>query len=122
MKINNLMIDDWVKLVADDTEEFLQVNYVRRDGVGFKKYSHFFDEIEPIPLTEEILVKNGFWRGCYVKYFQHKFLNNLGIDIGENVHLDHFIDDLILEVRYVHELQHALRLCGLNDLADNFKI
>ena len=23
---------------------------------------------------------------------------------------------------YLHELQHALRLCGLNDLADNFKL
>ncbi|MBQ0088527.1 MAG: hypothetical protein KBT27_04250 [Prevotellaceae bacterium] len=27
-----------------------------------------------------------------------------------------------IQIKYVHELQHALRLCGLNDLADNFKI
>ncbi len=25
-------------------------------------------------------------------------------------------------INYVHELQHALRLCGLTDLADNFKV
>lgn len=29
---------------------------------------------------------------------------------------------LIFVASYIHELQHALRLCGLNDLADNFKI
>ena len=29
---------------------------------------------------------------------------------------------LRINVFYVHELQHALRLCGLNELADNFKI
>lgn len=28
----------------------------------------------------------------------------------------------IYHLRYVHELQHALRLCGLDELADNFKV
>ena len=28
----------------------------------------------------------------------------------------------IYHLRYVHELQHALRLCGLDELADNFKL
>lgn len=27
-----------------------------------------------------------------------------------------------IEFKYVHQLQHALRLCGLDELADNFKI
>lgn len=29
---------------------------------------------------------------------------------------------LCAKVKYVHELQHALRLCGLSELADNLKI
>ena len=28
----------------------------------------------------------------------------------------------VIDVHCVHELQHALRLCGLGELADNFKI
>jgi len=27
-----------------------------------------------------------------------------------------------VRVNYVHQLQHALRLCGLNELANNFKL
>lgn len=30
--------------------------------------------------------------------------------------------DAYIHIYYVHELQHALRLCGLNELADNFKV
>ena len=26
------------------------------------------------------------------------------------------------QIRYVHQLQHALRICELDELADNFKI
>lgn len=29
---------------------------------------------------------------------------------------------LCAKVKYVHELQHALRLCGLSELAENLKI
>ena len=29
---------------------------------------------------------------------------------------------IVEQFYYFHELQHALRLCGLNELADNFKI
>lgn len=31
-------------------------------------------------------------------------------------------NELRINIDYVHELQQALRLCGLNELADNFKI
>ena len=65
-----LMWGDWVRLVADNDNEVLQVNYVRRDGVGFKKYVVYFNEIEPIPLTAEILEKNGF------KKLKAKKMNN----------------------------------------------
>lgn len=32
------------------------------------------------------------------------------------------IYDSVITCEYVHQLQHALRLCKLNELADNFKI
>ena len=31
-------------------------------------------------------------------------------------------NDVYVPVHFVHELQHALRLMGLEDMADNFKV
>ena len=42
---------------------------------------------------------------------------------GDNFSIDaNFQGRLSMQIQYVHELQHILRLIGLNDLADNFKI
>lgn len=101
----------------------------------FKVYPYFIPQcknnelkdmnIEPIPLTPEILEKNGFnHHGCvskneqYQVMIQHWSKDNLALNkVGKHGN-PVFIPDLI----YVHELQHALRLCGLTELADNFKI
>ena len=77
---------------------------------------------DPIPLTEEILKANGFeyreFTSCESMHYDHSATVYLNKDRevfmligGEQRWLEH-----------VHQLQHALRLCGLNDLADNFKV
>ena len=83
------------------------------------------DAIEPVPLTPEILEKNGWvtdghtwWRndeGFSIsgEYYRRKSGEPLYISITGEATCD---------LNYVHTLQHALRLCGLHDLADNFKI
>ena len=76
------------------------------------------DQLEPIPLTREILEKNGWW-----------------FDLGDIWHHDevHFCIEKwnrrfqcheINQIKFdsVHQLQHILRLCGLNELADNSKV
>lgn len=90
---------------------------------------------EPIPLTAEILEKNGFKRHNRYQYL-HK--NNYckvcvsiapkieidGTDLGEppiNVSIEGALFDINMSIA-IHELQHALRLCGLNELADNLKL
>jgi len=55
--------------------------------------------LEPIPLTPEILEKNGFSR------------NGLDIAIFDRKGGDDFVGAANLE--FVHELQNALRLCGI---------
>ena len=55
-----------------------------------------------------------------------KVTNNINFDtliVDEEVSYYLFIvvAGTSVELTYVHELQHALRLCGQNDLADNFK-
>lgn len=83
------------------------------------KYAKY---LEPIPLTPEILEKNGFEQNENVKGYQYPndyvifCLEELsGVSIFNGVYND-------ICINCVHELQHVLRLCGLTELADNFKI
>lgn len=79
------------------------------------------DKISPIPLTAEILEKNGFaynnlpFRQCWEQFGLSLIYNGncYCISCGANVSIT---------CLGVHELQHVLRLCGLHELADNFKI
>ena len=75
----------------------------------------------PIPLTSEILEKNGWKETEYWHEYkdgntiiQYSLSNIWGI-INE-IEIEHF------KCEYVHQLQHLLRLCGLDELADNFKV
>lgn len=85
---------------------------------------------EPIQLTEEILKKNGFEEDKYkiytipdAMYDQIKIdiLDQSSISIG-NTFDEYGLLNSFTYIAYVHELQHALRLCGLNELANNFKV
>lgn len=84
-------------------------------------------EVKPIPLTPEILEKNGFeTKFGYSKYNdEDDFFLITWNEISHHLRIRTFDNDCALDkdhIDYVHELQHALRLCGLNDLADNFKV
>lgn len=121
MKATDLMIWDWV--YNSYHKKNIQWNY----GEMFCPNGNpvIGKDLYPIPLTPEILEKNGFnHHGCvskneqYQVMIQHWSKDNLALNkVGKHGN-PVFIPDLI----YVHELQHALRLCGLYELADNFKI
>ena len=67
----------------------------------------------PIPLTQDILEKNG-WKKLYEKFFE-KNVNNirLTIELSENFYVA--INRIfIMEIHYIHELQHLLFGLGLN--------
>lgn len=81
------------------------------------------NEIEPIPLIPEILKKNGFTEFGGVWDFPDK--SQFGVMITTLHHkgiYPTFDESAYFLCGYVHELQHALRLCGLNDLADNIQV
>ena len=95
------------------------------------------DCIHPIPLTAEIAEKNGFVvtkRGSTNKLMVNHnngyvievffFPTNLVFNIEHNYFLgDEYVMDRVHKCgHYFHELQHALRLCGLKELADNLKV
>ena len=122
------MIGDWCKMKFP----FGITSFTEKVGCINLSYGI---EYEPIPITAEILEKNGFTKdeNCGYCVWLDKHLiavnldtHNLAVEsilIADEVQIaDNYIHIQALPIHYVHELQHALRLCGLNDLADNFKI
>ena len=95
-------------------------------------FCHFewMDEIRPIPLTPEILEKNGFVPkfsdGCLTEYLIYKdivdglhemYIRIAYFNIKEKEHKLECFDcrtgGCQIWIKFVHELQHALRLCGI---------
>lgn len=134
MKVTDLAIADYVYFNCfDGSKIIVKITAINNNGLvyGVSEYgSHWcnIDKIEPIPLTLEILERNGFelrddflYHRIDDKPHHYDFkLENGGVFTSEGYTLQCCIYHLT--IRYVHELQHALRLCGLNELADNFKV
>ena len=139
MKANELMIGDWVHLkyrhyLTREVVEFdfkvsqLPCNYgneiqVWGDSIDGKHHGNMGDvsRIDPIPLTPDILEKNGVnddGEGVYGNddsFFIPTYQS--GFDTGTwETHIEptEGIGDFHGKLRYVHELQHALRLCGID--------
>ena len=92
---------------------------------------HSEDKIEGIPLTAEILEKDGWERDIDKEWKYNNFhihycyqWEKRNVKIEMYAGLEGFTISLIIGRRFytVHELQHVLRLYGLNELADNFKV
>ena len=135
MKATDLMIGDWVCLKDDTKSELpLRVDGVLTDDISLEGEGFLGGVdglIRPIPLTPEILEKNGFcfvkssdrdtvWNGWWI--YENLELGTCCLDREDNWPCCINIDDMNIDCEYVHQLQHALRLCDISDLADNFKI
>ena len=107
MKADQVMIGDWL---FNDTTNILSIQ-VDADDLYLGKVIYY----RPIPLTTEILEKNGFLKsydddGIHFKYtlisdgtsFSLKYIRNVFQWLGA------------LDFKYVHELQHALKLADVN--------
>ena len=126
MEAKEVMVGDWVM----DGKNIAQITLITCDGIietTFNKSSNI-EVIEPIPLTPEILEKNGFTKStpptgiharCYeldnkkdryhltiADYNKYKRLL-LNVDSEDS-------ECFNIKCDYVHEFQHALRLCGIN--------
>lgn len=127
MRAEELMIGDWYYWEAEGKKYPMQVT---KDT--FKLSDEDISNFQPIPLTPEILEKNGFNDSSFeankkYKYIIHTNEYQLGYytKTGSfNVYkrgIDPFYTKNVFccgfqnIVKYVHELQHALRSCGIID-------
>lgn len=89
------------------------ITYFDSDAEGCLSLS--FEQIDPIPITQEILERNGFSRDAngmndeddiYIEITYGEWQRNGGRIkyLGEGRH-----------IMYVHELQLALRICGVKE-------
>ena len=141
MKATDLMIGDWVKIKGH--LDYDKVQEISRDEnmqwyISFACSATLFRayEFEPIPLTPEILEKNGFemfkydgWVHYYrifgnsaIPFVLHSMIGGEMLSQEVGIFSTSTDTNCGIEVNYVHELQHALRLCRLNKLAENFKV
>lgn len=126
MEAKELQIGDWV----------FDERFNKYHKVDLENDFHFICSGEtcfkPIPLTPEILEKIGFelcegsnYEWCaYIKdgvvsyiVYVTPLRSKMSIEIADTGHVifDWFVDS-------IHQMQHALRLYGLNELADNLKV
>ena len=142
MKAEELMIGDWVRLTLTQNATVItgiNGNNIDTKAVHPLRY----DEIEPIPLTEAILKANGFEfieaeklinvrrSMCHLSRMtgEYRYVNKTKkgfvidfIGLGySDLHkewqvIQMFGKDMVIDAgraNYIHEIQHALRLCGI---------
>ena len=106
MRVKELMTDDWYYWEAEGKKYPLQVT---KDT--FKLMDEDISNFQPIPITEEILEKNGFVRTnadvTTYKLTKYLYWTPRG--------LEHELSEIpICPLNYVHELQHTLKLCNID--------
>ena len=134
MQANELMIDDIVRVAKDvcipkgtvvfikgiDADNCFREKHLVGSATCLDLYDKYrgtggvwVDYLEPIPLTREILEKIGF---VEKEFFSELIvgdyriicdLHNVCIQHNEHVDLD-------APIEYLHELQHAFRLCKID--------
>lgn len=145
MKANEVMIGDWVWYNNQphqirqlgifgenrDGDDYPAVCVGKPNGVGLILERN---EIEPIPLTPEILENNGFKKDAFTNlspdYYYYDDEYSMSINLNStcdksksiwiekrssrfSVSIEESRNSLDKRPLYVHQLQHALRLCGI---------
>ena len=94
------------------------------------------EQPQPIEITRDILKKNGWMERPLILSWDSSVLTYYFVKDEEDTHLEFKRDtltiwfnyetgnylDIALSVIYVHQLQQALRLAGMTEVANNFKM
>ena len=120
------MVGDWV---VNQNGSLMQIVAVDEDNAyaceGNEERPWIFGDDEgykpqPIMLTPEILEKNG-WKHSNRLMITRIDDNDFywSKELGGILYKNQYN---MCDCKYVYNLQHALRLCGFNKLANNFKV
>lgn len=137
MYARELMIGDWARIrynhfeTGEEIVKDFRVGQLAKLGLGDDEPLYVWSEksnmdkvskVEPIPLTPEILEKNGFVQNPRSKSRRSHQICNSDVYISWwrgrlNIlfkpFIGHSTNHVNVDGKYVHELQHALRICGI---------
>ena len=141
MKCKELQIGDWIQDKNGNPMQIIGVGddyaYATFEGNEGDPWEFNDKDDQPcaIEITDDILKQNKWEvQGYALLPSEHYFVKDDGgnhllwshgtlsiwLACGEDN--DGVFSDVVLPCKYVHQLQHALRLCGLDELADKFKV
>ena len=143
MKCKDLMYGDWCRdghgypmQITNVGDDYAYATWEGNEGDPWE-FDDKDDQPCAIEITEEVLKVNGwkldtnslprsFKDYCYVKDESGKhFLWSYGMlslwFISDEINYRR-IPDMEIPVKYVHQLQQVLRLTGMTDMANNFKV
>ena len=113
MKATELMIGDFIRTIY--AQKIIKVREIKQSCIYTNDNGYEYNEIEPIPLTAEILEKNGFER-VGTSYI----LKESMFELTNPSHPDRYQDIYYIRlarqnkrVMYVHKLQHFMREFGI---------
>lgn len=119
MDAKELMIGDWVNFNGS-FDKVQEICYIQGSGMcasaaaSATLFPIKMELIKPIPLTAEILEKNGFvCRGAWAIPGEDIGIRQDGDEWGLLPHYGLYTSFAFCHIKFVHELQHALRLCGI---------
>lgn len=126
MKANEIQIGDWLYYKGQFNAFPFKVESITKKKVGYHAepnehhmYYLRLSECKPIPLIPEILERNGFdnviWQGeASWSYHENEVYVCISGRSGGIKHFGYNGWDSKIAISSVHELQHALRLCGID--------
>ena len=122
LKISDLSIGDYV-CYCDRVYKVYSIEESGLVRANNKSYScphimKHIDYIDPIPITAEILEKNGFERSTsqFIVYHTDKVWISYDKPSGTwsvTMYINDFTSNLHANILHIHQLQHALRLAGV---------
>ena len=138
IKCRALMVGDWCcdrhgfpMQITNVGDDYAYATFESNEGDPWE-FDDKDDQPQPITIAKILLVNNGWEEGGFLDpnysysfcsidregfnlEWKNEYLFITRINSGE-------IPDMLSSVKYVHQLQQILRLYGLNELADNFKV
>jgi hypothetical protein len=132
ISVSDLSVGDWfqARMVKWDYEDLditppMRVAEISSDEVmlqlgGVKHYA-FVEDLQPIPITAEVLEKNGLEYEddgndaviflCCDMFWARLCVGDTFWRVG--IHSEDRLDAVVCDVKHIHELQHALRLASV---------
>ena len=146
LSVKDLMYGDWCcnkhgfpMQITNVGEDYAYATFEGLEGYPWE-FDNKGDQPCAIEITPELLEANGWKRESYMMppfdsfvrtYYFVKDEGNTHLELKSNTltiwfdykeNSDGVYSDILIPVKYVHQLQQVLRLAGMSELANNFKV